>query len=183
MVELHPVCVSRYRCLAGFDSNVEKFANQKVHGFQFKRKIYIAYDLRERKNGFVRQKLTWTAGWSECAVSLRKPPRFPFVEEMNVGSIQVKTNLDRALTGKEWFYETEKARFEDYDEMAAFAFGWAAFVVLRKANAIPGRLTRTGCAKKAIEWLEEYREWKKAGFPADFVKVETPKKGVIESDG
>lgn len=173
--ETYPVSVSRYKCISSLESAVEKFANLKILGYRFKRRIYIAYDLRSRKNGLVRETLKWEKTWADCRVTLRKPPRFPWTEEINVGSVQVRKGLDQALTGKTWFYETEKVVFRDYDEMAAFGFGWAAFVVLRKAAAIPGRLTRTGRAKKAVEWLNEFKAWKDAGYPAGAVTREPPK--------
>jgi len=175
--QLHPVSVSRYRCAAVLEGKVEEFTNQKILGYEFRRQTYIAYDVRDRKNGFVRQSLKWEKSWAECLVTLRHPPfsRFPFKHEINIGSIQVKKGLDQAIAGRTWFYETEKLEFKDYDEMAAFGMGWAAFVILRKSGAIPGRLTRTGCARKAVEWLNEFREWRDAGYPEDFVKREPPK--------
>lgn len=172
-----PVRVSRYRTFDGMEDRVADFAEAKVAGFLFRRKLYISCLMKDRKNGLIKRRICWTKGWGECAVSIRDPRWFPCVEEFNIGSIQAKTELDKALTGREWFYETEKVEFRSYDEMGAFGFGWAAFTVLRKESAVPGRLTKTGCSKKAIEWLEEYREWKKAGFPEGMVKSEAPKKG------
>lgn len=178
----YPVRVSRYKTFANMEDRVGEFAEAKIAGFLFRRRIYISCKIKDRKNGFVRRRIIWNKGWGECAVSVRNPGRFPCVEEFNIGSIQVRTELDKALTGREWFYETEKVEFRSPDEMGAFGLGWAAFTVLRKEGAVPGRLTKTGCAKKAIEWLEEYREWKKAGFPEGMVKPEVPKKGSTSNE-
>jgi hypothetical protein len=173
--ETFPVRVTRYGVFDGMENNAERFAELKVGAFRFPRKLYVRCEVKDRRTPFIRKTVNWTRKWGECKVSIRRPPRFPHEEEFNVGSVQLRTELDKALAGTDWFYEKERVEFHTYDEVGVFGLAWAAFNVLRKANAIPGRLTKTGMARKAIEWLKEYRQWREAGFPDEFVKPEPPK--------
>jgi len=162
-------------------TRAEDFARMKVAGFLLRDYLYIKILFKERKAPFVRYRLEKGMGWAECRVSMRVVG-FPHEDKFNVRSVQVRDPLDRALVGMDWFYETEAVRFRDAEEEAVFGFAVGAFVVLRKAGAIPGRLTKTGFARKAIEWLGQFRAWRDAGFPEGAVAPEPKKEGPDAGD-
>jgi hypothetical protein len=152
------------------------FAEGKVGWAQWKRKLYLAVKFSGRSVGFLKYELSYPARlkWGGCDVSVQTR-RFPFVENLNVGSVKVEGAADRALIGRVWFYETKRVEFQDEAELAVFGMGWGAFILMRTAGLIPGRKTKTAAARKGIEWLEEYRAWRAAGSPSGAIRPESRK--------
>jgi len=157
---------------AGVAEIAQRFLEHQLQAFQVQDAvIYAVLEISRMRVGAVAVKhllaprpkgegaMKWRP-WMETRVMVRGDLAYPFSERLPVRAVQVKNQVDRALIGRDWFFEYEEIVFRDAAEAFVYGAGYGLFKILRKLNLVPGRAAKTSMRRYGIEWLQAFRVWR-----------------------
>lgn len=96
--------------------------------------------------------------WMSVDVSVRRTHQYPFTDTLATSSMEVESEVDRELMGKDWFFEHEEVVFNDPAEVFIYGAGYGLFKILRTLKLVPGRASKVGMRANGLVWLREFRE-------------------------
>lgn len=103
--------------------------------------------------------------WHEAHASFSDLTKYPCLLDLPSGSRQLPRE-ERILgliegKGPQWEYVTTRVDVLNATEMAVLTGAMPLWTYLRKTGQVPGSATKPQAHRAAIEWLNEFRRWRK----------------------
>lgn len=107
--------------------------------------------------------------WMEVKIGLIAGHKaaWPFPVEVKIGTKKIQDEVAVVLMRKDWYFETQDIEWADAAEALAFAAGEGLHKVLVRLKQVPGRAVGTEARRFAIQWLTEFRKWRKGRGPSE----------------
>lgn len=101
--------------------------------------------------------------WMEVKIGLIAAHKveWPIQAEVKTGTKKIDDEVAVVLMRKDWYFETEDIEWADPAEALAFAAGEGLHKVLVRLKQVKGRAVGTEARRFAIQWLGEFREWRR----------------------